>query len=396
MVRNLIGSPVRGQDFFDRVHVQKELWDFLHRDHILLLAPRRVGKTSLMHELKAKAPEKGIHAVYCSAADAKDEVGFIQRILEALAEIEAGVKALKTLRKSPVGQWFKKVKKLQVAGFGFELESSSADWAAVGEGLMAVLADQSGPWLLLVDELPMFVLKLLREDPSGARAREFLEWFRSLRQRTDMEGRVRWLLAGSIGLDAVTARFNLGDTINDLHIYHLGPFSKPDADGLLRELSRTHELPLGDEERAHMIQRVGWLIPYHLQLLFAELRSLCRERKEEPALDTIDEAFEILLSPAQKGYFDYWRQRLHEELGKPDADFALALLGATARDEDGATRETLGQVLGEHITEASERNERLRYLLDVLEGDGYLVFEQDRFRFRSPLVHEFWKRRVLL
>lgn len=391
MVRNLIGSPVQGPDFFNRTREQEELWDFLHRDHVLLLAPRRVGKTSLMHELRAAAPAKAIQAAYCSAADAQDERSFIEQVLVAVGRVDAGAKALDTLKKGPVG----KFKKLDVACVGFELDAACGDWAGVGEALTLALGRQAGRWLLLVDELPMFVLKLLRLDPTATRAREFLEWFRGLRQRTDLEGGVRWLLAGSIGLDSVTARLNLGDTINDLHIYHLGPFSQGAADGLLRELSRTHDLPLGDEVRAHMIRRVGWLIPFHLQLLFAELRSHCGKERTKPSAEAVDAAFEILLSPAQKAYFDYWRQRLHAELGRPDAGFALALLGVVARDDAGASRRTLRQALGKYVSESNERDEKLRYLLDVLEGDGYLVSDADRFRFRSPLVREFWLRRVL-
>jgi len=395
VVRNLIGSPVKGADFFNRSREQQELWDFLHRDHVLMLAPRRVGKTSLMRRLAVDGPDKGVHAVYCSAADAPDELRFIELLLTAITKVDAGLNALNTLRKSPVGKVLRRVKRVDVPGFGFELDSSAADWAAIGEALTAALGRQSGQWLLLVDELPMFVLKLLRLAPDGSRAREFLGWFRGLRQRSDLDDGVRWLLAGSIGLDAVTARLNLGDTINDLHIYHLGPFSKVDADGLLRQLGTTHELLLADDVRSHMIRRVGWLIPYHLQLLFGQLRSHCRDEECDASIESVDAAYEALLSPAHKSYFDYWRQRLHEELGKPDASFALTLLAAIARDESGVTRETLRGALSEHVEEPLARDEKLRYLLDVLEGDGYLIADAGRFRFRSPLVREFWVRRVL-
>jgi uncharacterized protein len=309
--------------------------------------------------------------------------------------LDAGKPVFQALRKSAAGRFLKRVKRVDVAGFGFELDPAEVDWSSLGDALTRALDCQQGRWLLLVDELPMFVLRLLREDPSAARARKFLEWFRALRQRSDQEGRVRWLLAGSIGLDAVIARLNLGDTINDLRIYHLGPFTRESSDGLLRELAATHDLPLTAEVRSHMIRRVGWLIPFHLQLLFSELRTLCRDQEAEPTEAAVDEAYETLLSPSHKAYFDYWRQRLHQELGKPDAGFALALLTAAARDEAGATRSTLQQVLHSHVEDPIERDEKLRFLLDVLEGDGYLVEEGDRFTFRSPLVREFWLRRVI-
>ncbi len=139
MVRNLIGSPVKGADFFDRSHEQQELWDFLHRDHVLMLAPRRVGKTSLMRRLAADGPNKGVHAVYCSAADARDELRFIELLLTSIAQVDAGMSALHTLKKSPVGKVLRRVKRVDLPGFGFELDSSEADWAPIGEALTAAL-----------------------------------------------------------------------------------------------------------------------------------------------------------------------------------------------------------------------------------------------------------------
>lgn len=395
MVRNLVGPPATAEDFFDREDEQREIWELLEHDHLLLLAPRRVGKTSLLRRIQETAEERGVHAVYLSAAEADDEVRFVDRLLAAVGENDAGARALRQLRKSPVGRFLGRVKGIGVAGFRLELDPAGHEWLAIGETLAETLDHQDDRWLVLVDELPLFVLALLRLDPSAGRARKFLGWFRSVRQRADLGSGPRWMLAGSIGLDTVAARWNLGDTINDLHVFHLGAFSAAAADGLLRELSATHELPLPDEVRSHLIRRVGWLIPYHLQVLFSRLRHLCRENGCTATVAMVDTAFEDLLSPAHKAYFDYWRQRLYEELGTSDADAALALLAAAARDERGASRNVLEQSLPGAPSDSAPRSAKARYLLDVLEGDGYLVSEEGRYRFRSPLLREYWLRRVL-
>jgi hypothetical protein len=52
-------------------------------------------------------------------------------------------------------------------------------------------------------------------------------------------------------------------------------------------------------------------------------------------------------------------------------------------------------VLGKHMHEARERDDKLRYLLDVLVNDGYLVDTGGRHIFRSPLLRAFWLRRVV-
>jgi AAA+ ATPase superfamily predicted ATPase len=393
MVTNRVGQPVTGADFFDREREQARIWDDLHRDHLLLLAPRRVGKTSLMLRLKQVAPEKGFRVAYCSVADAQDETGFVAKLLAAVQEESGGDGVLRRLAKGPLGRFIKRVKRVEILKSSMELDRTAAvEWSSLGEALIRELDGEDGRWLVLVDELPLFVLSLLRLQDGEARARQFLSWFRGLRQRADLRGDLRWLLAGSIGLDTVTARLRAGDTINDLHLIHLGAFDRETADRLLAELSESHSFPLEAGVREHILARVGWLIPFHLQLVFSELRGMCGVG---PAtIEAVDEAFESLLGPAKKGYFDYWRQRLDEELGRPDGGYAIALLNAIARDSNGARRQTLSQVLAEAIGDVEARVEKLRYMLDVLESDGYLVSETGRYSFRSPLLREFWLRRV--
>lgn len=391
MVTNRIGPPVQGSDFFDREGERRRAWDFLHRDHLLLLAPRRVGKTSLMLQLKDEAPAKGFKVAYADVAKAPDEVAFVRELLKAVVEAKGGENVFRQLADGALGKRVRRIRKIGP----LELDSLTEDtWTEVGENLARVLDREKGRWLVMVDELPVFVLSLVKEDPEGRRARRFLTWFRSLRQRGDRHGSLRWLLAGSIGLDTVAARLNAGDTINDLHLFHLGAFSEETAELLLQSLAAAHEVPLPEEARRRMLTRVGWLIPFHLQLLFAQLRERCGDRAEPATPEAVNHAFEELLRPVHKGYFDYWRQRLHEELGQADGGFAVALLNAVAPDESGVSRSTLSQVLSEQVRDAHQRAEKLRYLLDVLEGDGYLVAEGGRYRFQSPLLRAYWQRRV--
>jgi hypothetical protein len=107
----------------------------------------------------------------------------------------------------------------------------------------------------------------------------------------------------------------------------------------------------------------------------------------------VDEVFEVLLSHGRKSYFDYWHQRLTEEFGAPQDGWARALLNVCSLDANGAARQTLSARLSQHISDANELDETLNWLIDVLVGDGYLVEDQDRYRFRSSLLREFRRRR---
>lgn len=50
-MRNIVGKPVSGADFFGREGELQSLIEALRNQHVLLLAPRRVGKTSLLFAL---------------------------------------------------------------------------------------------------------------------------------------------------------------------------------------------------------------------------------------------------------------------------------------------------------------------------------------------------------
>jgi uncharacterized protein len=395
VVANVIGKPVQHDNFFDREREMRKLWQHLEHDDVLLLAPRRVGKTSLMLRLAEQAPSKGLVASYLSVSDATTELGFVRQLSDAVFAIEPAKVRLEKLADGDVGQFFRRIKKVDVLGVSLELADAAAGhWRTVGETLVAALAASEQRTLLLVDELPVFVLALARQDPSGTRAADFLTWLRKLRETPATTEHVRWLLAGSIGLDTVARRLNISKTIGDLHVYNdFGPFSRDVALAFLDALAQTYVLPLPDDVKNRICDRIHWLLPYHIQLLFSELRDHCGDHRCAATTEVIDTVYEKILS--KRPYFDHWEQRLHEELGEPDARQALDLLNAIAKDPHGASSAVLQAVLGKHIHDSDARDERLSYLLDVLHGDGYLTTAGDRERFVSPLLRDYWARRIV-
>lgn len=52
MVHLTVGSPVEGEDFYGRDKLVKLIWERLEKNNLLLAAPRRFGKTSIMLNLR--------------------------------------------------------------------------------------------------------------------------------------------------------------------------------------------------------------------------------------------------------------------------------------------------------------------------------------------------------
>lgn len=415
-IESSVGRPVRGINFFGREREQRLLWQHLETSHVLLLAPRRVGKTSLLLRLMDTASEHNLKAVYVSVADARNEDDVVRKLIAALATHPGSPKIWKRLQKGPFKRFIGRLIPTIAAGpLSVELEKAAPEegWPKLAEAIAEAIAAVGEPWVILVDELPIFVLNLLRQDggPDGAvvRTRHFLNWFRHLRNPTHGGAALRWVVAGSIGLDAVVARARLGDTINDLSLVPLGPFSPEVADDFLEALADSYGVALSAETRLRLCERAGWLIPFYLQVLFSRLHDLVAETGLTPSPTLVDRVVDELLTPAYRAYFDYWRQRLTEELGRPDDQRALTLLACVAEREE-ADRDALEHALSEFVPEPTERQRALTFLLEVLENDGYLTSDalrgpslpfvseqktQRTWRFRSALLREYWLRRVL-
>ena len=406
-LRNQTGQPVYGEDFFNREREIEEIWDLIEneRSNLLILAPRRVGKTSVMHRLEDQAEDRQILAVYATVSKVSTEAGFIQGLFEALV----GHTKIQTRRQQlekDLTRANSRLKKVSIgaSGMSFELQKatdeSGEDWRTLFERSLILLTAGNERLLLLVDEIAVFVLSLLGPNPDDTdieRVRSFMLWLRAMREDRRFKDNVSWIMAGSIGLDSVVDRLRLGGTIGDMHLYRrLGPFDRDSADGLLHSLGLSYELPLSEPVRQRCLDKLGWHLPYYIQLIFHEIRNLCQDRACEPSAEIADAAYDALLQPSGKKNFDYWRQRLRLELGKLDASHADCLLETVAR-AGFVTADTFRARLEKCIADPDEREEKLRYLLDVLQVDGYLVRSDDgRYQFLSPLLRDFWLRRVLL
>lgn len=380
-----VGNPVEGDDFFDRELEQQRAWRKLEGSHLLMLAPRRIGKTSLILRLCATARQHDRYAVHCSFAKCETESDCIRELFKALASQQTIGQRSKAI--------FDRVKSFKLGPLGVDWhEARPEGWREAGEELGIALSEGDDDWLVCIDELPVFIVNLLQQGEDGRRrARAFLYWLRDLRQKHYR--RVKWLLAGSIGLDTLAARLRLTDSINDLEPFPLDAFSEDSALRFLEKLAASYALPLDENLRRMIIARVGWPVPYYLQLMFSHLRDECLDSGLAPNAAMIERVFEKLLGNSFRTHFDYWHQRIEEELGQPDAGYAIHILSRISRSTAGETRDNLAQALGARIQSPDERDKALSYLLDVLVSDGYLIERAGRYTYRLEWLRVYWQRR---
>ena len=384
-MKSTIGIPARAGNFLERRAETRELLHRATRGHVLMLAPRRVGKTSLLYHLR-DVPPQGWRCLLLSVEALASEAQFVARLLAALYEAQ------------PSGGWLahfggsvrtalKNVDKIGLGPVYFRLaQAVGEDWQAVGTTTLGVMKGLRNDTLVLVDEFPIFVRRLLAGPEGEPRTRLFLGWFRETRNALGDDGRVHFVLSGSLGLDAVVRSVGMSATINDLATYRLGPLSDDLAHRLLQGLAEGEKLPLTAALRKRMRSHVDWPIPFHLQLIFAEVLNRVKFRGRALDEGLVDEAYAALLSPRNRSHFEHWVERLDEPVLAPEErDLKRALLRAAARDPNGLADSSIVQIRKKVAPDIAEE-----VILATLEHDGYLTRQGDRWRFASSLLRDWW------
>ncbi len=403
-IKNRTGSPVTGDDFFDREYELKQLLKAIEaKDHVLITAPRRVGKSSLLKKALKTMESRRWLSVEADVQQCKNEADFLEQLMEGLrdAGIEpSGLDKLKTaidqLRKWLGGH------KVSAAEVSVEIPNNDDgnEWKEVTKQFEAIVESLKGRSIVFgLDELPIFLARLVKEASDGpSRVNVILHWLRSLRH---LYPNFVWVICGSVGLDTFTQQHNLSGAINDLKLQRLEAFSDSTAREFLVQLGNSPEnpLPLSDAVIDAMLKRVGWPLPYFLQLIFQSLEELHPEKRSTsyPSVDDVETAAEELLGAHFSQYFAHWVTRLPDQLSKPCAAAAEFLLGKLCRSSRGHSRSKLSTLMLTRRPESppEEVEKQLSFLLDVLERDGYLYRHgASSFAFRSFLLRDFWKRRT--
>jgi len=79
------GKSVEGENFTDRVKETKRLkLDFENGINVILVSPRRMGKSSIVKKVKAEITNPGIKVVYMDIYDCRSEYDFYNRFASAL------------------------------------------------------------------------------------------------------------------------------------------------------------------------------------------------------------------------------------------------------------------------------------------------------------------------
>ena len=240
-MRSSTGRWVSGDDFFGRDR-ELQVLEARVRDynHVLLTGQRRMGKTSIARELGRRLAGSGWVSVYTDIEGANCAEDVVARVAEAVHPVRSISSRLAT----GMLRWISEnVEEIGALEFGVKIRAGldAGSWRSFGEKLLGECATHDKPVLLVLDELPIFLKRMLSEPGGERRIDDFLCWLRGALQLAG-SGSLSLIVSGSIGLRPLVRRLGIPDRINYLDSVRIGPWDRETSAECFQRLASSYDL----------------------------------------------------------------------------------------------------------------------------------------------------------
>ncbi len=393
MIQNIVGRPVSGKDMYDRENVLEEVWKAIKKnEHVLLVAPRRFGKTSIMFKLW-KEPKEGYKVFYLDVEWIREPQDFVAEIL---VELSNDKEMRDKMRKFVPGKFsfLKLIEEIGIATFKVKLrEELSKEWENKGKEIFEAIESSDIKIVFIIDEFPVMIHEMCEKDKNVVKT--LLHWMRQVRQNSQ---NVMFVVGGSIGIDRILSKIDAFHTINDLTKISVGAFDKVTARNFVSELFKSENIEINEEITDKILEISGTYIPYFIQLVVYETVKESQNQKCEISKDFVEKIYEEkVLGVECRTYFEDYYQRLRRYYEPIEEKDAKEILKGLAMNEYIGKKELYNFYLSLNQT-SKNPEEEFSLLMGDLENDFYVKFdyENDSYSFYSKVLKDWWKRYYLL
>jgi uncharacterized protein len=388
-IKIIAGQVASGDDFFNRKKEVEILWKrIISGSNVVISAPRRVGKTSLVCHIRDN-PRPNFHVIYMITESVNDENEFFKKMYKQVVSELKAAKRFASFLKNCTKETLERIEDISLYDVNVKVSAAAVNYYDELVALVKSLDCRDEKMLLVVDEFAQTVMNI-RNDQGNSPAIHFLENNRTIRQMPEMSGKIQFVYAGSIGLDNIVSRLNASQTINDLNNMSIGPFTPEDAAELVRALAVRPALTIAKEQVDHLLKKVEWLIPYYVQLIVQELDAMTIDAQGEKLVtnDMINYAFNRIIE--YRNYFENWHTRLRTSFKREEYNFAKEILNALSEG---------GTMLSGAIFNCAVKyslQDSYKDVVNALKHDGYINNSQDPsiYRFNSPILKAWWYSNV--
>jgi len=378
----IVGKEATGEFYFRRIGIENEIWSELTKgNNVLIAAPRRVGKTSIMKYITSENNNPDFKLIFKNVQGINEEIDFYKVIYELIISCLEGLKGWKNKLKD----YYSKVGIAEISFSGsVKFETKEFDYLKALNDLIPQFEPDGETIVLLIDELPE-VLHNLYKNGKKQDAHNILKNLRHWRQEPKFE-KIRFVLAGSIGIHYIINLINGRPAdINDLKTIHYLPLDDNEFDAYINTVTAGATISYLPKLKKYIKTKINYLVPYFVNLLIDEIDKTCRSKNQRKiSTKDIDEAMTKVIK--ENHQFSDWKVRLSGYMPKADFDFVNDILIHIAHKDE---------ISIQGIYDKAQKHTKTDVYMDFindLEQDGYITKREDgKYIFISPFLKEFWK-----
>jgi uncharacterized protein len=377
-----LGNVADGENYFERPHLNAKFWRLLAKSgHLSIVAPRRVGKTSLMSNIVA-TPVNGYKILYTITESVNDLNEFFRKIYkELLASISKSNKF-----KELIDDVYKKLKIKKISLTGIEFEKEEIDFFEEIKYLLKNMKEKDDHIILMIDEFSQTLENIIKDKGENA-AKLFLHQCRELRIDKDCRDKISFIYTGSIGLENLVVSIDEAKSISDIGRFEMPTLSLEEAKAFIEKILNNEGWKFDEMDQNYFLEKLRWLLPYHIHVIMSEVEEIgIAENSKNITQSIIDKAFENSLS--NRTYFEHWLSRLRIMFSGQQFSCTKEMLKKTALNNWQSKYDYFDIANKHKIDDAN-------MLINILIHDGYIVIENKSYRFNSPLLQEWWLRNVV-
>jgi hypothetical protein len=398
-LKSMCGSYVTGPDFWGREDDIARLRQLIDGGaNIVLVAQRRMGKTSLMKELQRQLSSQEDRPWLCLFIDLQGAQSPEEAITELAVELRRHQGWGKKIGHL-IGNFLRAIRPeeidIKLFRIKFREAVTSGDWREKGNELFDALAKSEKPVLLILDEIPILINRILMgrtrtitsEGPS--RVSEFLSWLRGNSIRH--QGKIRIILLGSIGLAPMLRRANLSAAINNFVPFELPPWDHITAARCLRALAQESGIRFTNDAEIAMVEKLGICIPYHVQLFFKHVHDNCCTARKNMLCgpDNVEAIYRKGMLGTSCNELSHYEERLKGAFDERDYSLIVDLLTEAATSPP-LRPDTIAGIAEDSAAEKAA----IEVILQTLMHDGYLrETPEGEYVFVSHLLRDWWVSR---
>ncbi|MCY4491203.1 MAG: hypothetical protein OXC46_07040 [Thaumarchaeota archaeon] len=368
------GNIAKGKDLYGRDELDV-LCKGIEKDSLLLISPRRYGKTSIGIRMKAET-RHGWSVTYIDMEGFSEPCEFIM----GLNHSRTMLKRIKNLFKSGI------VATDKVEFFNMiaiKLRESDNSWKKKGTEIFCELKD-ANPKLIIIDELPTYLLKMHEKyQDNGATLSTFLHWLCSIR----LDLQIRFIVCSSVGINTIIDGYGLENSINYFSRESLFPFDDETAKRMIT-IQNKYNITHTNELVREITSIIGLQVLFFIQLMLKEIRNRTVYGKIRLTSKIISDSYIWgLLGVEEKRYFNWYFKRLVTEFREKEYDVVLEILNPLTQVSSVNINELEG--IYKKIKEKKNRRD-FNKILQTLEEGFYITKNKNMITFHNKVLRDLW------